>query len=184
MGSYLTWLFYLLLLEVARRMLLTLKTAFTGPMSKIPGPLIGKFSTIWPLTSAIKGNRMYAYPPMLKKYGDMVRVGRFRSRIDEVSSWELITNWKLLAAPNEIAVSGKAAIFKILYEEDMVKAPAYELFRIDKEVESLFDTRDKILHRQRVCIPFLLNFLVGWGLQNYYANCLLNRGDCILRASQ
>lgn len=70
-----TFLIYALVAEILRRSYFIFLTAFTGPLSKIPGPLIGKF-TAWPwLIQCITGNQMNIGPEYFRKYGDVVRVG-------------------------------------------------------------------------------------------------------------
>lgn len=76
MYSWATLLLYALAAELFRRCCLILLTAFTGPLSKIPGPLIGKF-TSWPwIIQCVKGNQMNLGPGLFEKYGDVVRVGK------------------------------------------------------------------------------------------------------------
>lgn len=49
--------------------------ALTGPLSKIPGPFLNRFSTIpWAIDN-LTGNSMNVAPKMFEKYGDVVRVG-------------------------------------------------------------------------------------------------------------
>jgi hypothetical protein len=75
MYSITTIIAYALAAEVLRRCCLIFLTAFTGPLSKIPGPMIGKF-TFWPwIIQCVKGNQMNIGPGLFKKYGDVVRVG-------------------------------------------------------------------------------------------------------------
>jgi hypothetical protein len=75
MYSITTILVYALAAEVLRRCCLIFLTAFTGPLSKIPGPMIGKFNP-WPwIIQCVKGNQMNIGPGLFTKYGDIVRVG-------------------------------------------------------------------------------------------------------------
>jgi hypothetical protein len=75
MYSISTLLIYALVAEVFRRCCVILLVAFTGPLSKIPGPMIGKF-TSWPwMIQCVKGNQMNIGPGLFKKYGNIVRVG-------------------------------------------------------------------------------------------------------------
>jgi hypothetical protein len=75
MYSISTLLIYALVAEGFRRCCVILLVAFTGPLSKIPGPMIGKF-TSWPwIIQCVKGNQMNIGPGLFKKYGDIVRVG-------------------------------------------------------------------------------------------------------------
>lgn len=54
------------------------------------------------------------------------------------------------SAPQLILLGGKDAIQKALVEDDLVKSPEYELFRINPGITSLFTERDKIAYRQKV----------------------------------
>jgi hypothetical protein len=75
MYGFTTIFIYALAAELCRRCCLILLAAFTGPLSKIPGPVIGKF-TSWPwLIQVIKGNQMNIGPGLFQKYGPVVRVG-------------------------------------------------------------------------------------------------------------
>jgi len=76
MYSIVTFLIYAVAAELFRRCCFIFLVAFTGPLSKIPGPVIGKF-TSWPwIIQCIKGNQMNVGPTLFKKYGDIVRVGK------------------------------------------------------------------------------------------------------------
>ena len=80
MYSYATLLFYLALAEVFRRCCIALIAAFTGPLSKVPGPFLMKLSS-WPwVMQSITGNQMNVAPKLFKKYGDTVRVGELRNQ--------------------------------------------------------------------------------------------------------
>jgi hypothetical protein len=75
MDSYVTLLFYLGLAELVRRCSIVILRAFTGPLSKIPGPVFMKFTTLpWDIHT-IKGDKMHVVPKLFKKYGDTIRVG-------------------------------------------------------------------------------------------------------------
>jgi hypothetical protein len=77
MYSCVALLFYLGLAELFRRCCMALIAAFTGPLSKVPGPFLMKLS-IWPwAVQTITGNQMNVAPKLFKKYGDTVRVGGF-----------------------------------------------------------------------------------------------------------
>jgi hypothetical protein len=69
--------FYLLLADLSRRCVLALIGAFTGPLSKVPGPLMNKLTPIPWLIDTISGNSMHVGPVLFKKYGDVVRVCKF-----------------------------------------------------------------------------------------------------------
>ncbi len=61
--------------ELFRRFVTLLIRAFTGPLAKIPGPLVGKFTTLPWLVNAIQGETMNTIPELFKKYGEVVRTG-------------------------------------------------------------------------------------------------------------
>lgn len=75
MYSYATILLCIVLAEVLRRCCRILLKAFTGPLSKIPGPWILKFGNLrWKLV-VIQGNQVNESPKLFAKYGDVVRIG-------------------------------------------------------------------------------------------------------------
>ena len=77
MYNYAIWISYLVLAEILRRCCLALVIGFTGPLSKIPGPFLMRFSLVpWMLESS-SGNLLVTVPKLFKTYGDCVRVGRF-----------------------------------------------------------------------------------------------------------
>ena len=141
-----TLLIYAVAAEVFRRSCLILLTAFTGPLSKIPGPMISKF-TSWPwVIQCIKGNQMNIGPELFKKYGDIVRVG------EDISS----ENRSVLTFPGpaDIMFADKASILKILIDEDFRKSRDYEAVREDPHVTNLITETDKVKYKQKVCRPF------------------------------
>jgi hypothetical protein len=61
--------------EVVRRCYLSIVCALTGPLSKIPGPFLNRFSGIpWAIQN-LTGNSINTTPKMFEKYGDVIRVG-------------------------------------------------------------------------------------------------------------
>jgi hypothetical protein len=62
--------------EIIRRCCMAFITAFTGPMSKIPGPLISKLTAAPWQYQCLRGNMMNITPAYFEKYGDIVRIGR------------------------------------------------------------------------------------------------------------
>ncbi|PMD33538.1 cytochrome P450 [Hyaloscypha variabilis F] len=145
-----TILLYALAAEIFRRCCLILLAAFTGPLSKIPGPMIGKF-TSWPwLIQCVKGNQMNIGPGLFQKYGDVVRVG-----------------------PADIMFRDKATITKILIDEDFRKSHDYETVREDPNVASLITETDKVKYKQkrRLLSP---GFSIGYlnGLEPLMHECL------------
>ncbi|KAL1933626.1 hypothetical protein VTP01DRAFT_7716 [Rhizomucor pusillus] len=101
--------------------------AFLGPLSSLPGPFIGKFFRIrkyyldHPLGTAWMKLRDYH-----KKYGRVVRLG-----------------------PNYISVSDKDMLKQILVKDDLTKGPNYDLLAAAGNTQTMFNTRDKVFHKQR-----------------------------------
>jgi hypothetical protein len=76
MNSYLIIVFYLGLGEGLRRCVSVVVTAFTGPLSKIPGPFVAKFTGLpWTIES-LRGKHMNTPAQLFQKYGEIVRVGK------------------------------------------------------------------------------------------------------------
>lgn len=75
MANYLWLLLYTVLAELARRLVLTIIHAYTGPLSKIPGPAINKLTPIFWRLRLASGDFYYELPKLFEKYGDTVRVG-------------------------------------------------------------------------------------------------------------
>jgi hypothetical protein len=76
MNSYISILLYLGLAELLRRFVSALILAFTGPLSKIPGPLLWKLTPLPWLYECLTGNMMNVAPGLFEEYGDVVRVGK------------------------------------------------------------------------------------------------------------
>jgi hypothetical protein len=79
MNAYLSILLYLGLAELLRRFISALILAFTGPLSRIPGPLLWKLTPLPWLYECLTGNMMNVAPGLFEKYGDVVRVGNYPS---------------------------------------------------------------------------------------------------------
>ncbi|KUJ06610.1 cytochrome P450 [Mollisia scopiformis] len=107
MNTYLSVLLCLAGAELLRRCYSVVICAFTGPLSKIPGPFLNKFTPIpWGIQN-LTGNSMNVAPKMFAKYGDVIRVG-----------------------PRDVMIAEKSGVQKILVDEDFVKAPVYEKRRL------------------------------------------------------
>jgi hypothetical protein len=85
MNSYVLILIYLGLAELLRRFVSALILAFTGPLSKIPGPLLWKLTPLPWLYECLTGNMMNVAPGLFEKYGDVVRVGKYLNWYREAS---------------------------------------------------------------------------------------------------
>ena len=57
----------------------------------------------------------------------------------------------MCTGPNEIMVASKAAIQKILVEDDFRKSPLYTLTQEDPHVSNLFTETDTKVYKQKVC---------------------------------
>ncbi|KAF7882809.1 uncharacterized protein EAF02_006172 [Botrytis sinoallii] len=107
--SYTIIILRIVALEIFRRTCISIYTAFFTPLSKVPGPLSLKLcGSIW-LYHTLRGETMNIAPKLFKQYGDVVRIG-----------------------PNEIMVSSKSAIQKIIVEDDFRKSPLYTLTQEDQ----------------------------------------------------
>ena len=62
-------------ISLLRRFISALLLAFTGPLSKIPGPLLWKLTPLPWLYECLTGNMMNVAPGLFEEYGDVVRVG-------------------------------------------------------------------------------------------------------------
>ncbi|TGO34982.1 hypothetical protein BHYA_0174g00060 [Botrytis hyacinthi] len=126
-------------LEILRRLCISIYTAFFTPLSKVPGPLSLKVcGSIW-LYHTLRGETMNIAPKLFKNYGDVVRIG-----------------------PNEIMVSSKSAIQKIVVEDDFRKSPLYTLTQEDQNVSNLFTETDTRVYKQKrrpLSAGFSISFL-------------------------
>jgi len=61
--------------EALRRCWMVFISAFTGPLSKIPGPFLNKITVLPWLYECVTGNMMNLTPGYFEKYGDIVRIG-------------------------------------------------------------------------------------------------------------
>ncbi|KAK6604994.1 p450 monooxygenase [Botrytis cinerea] len=121
--SYTIIVLCIVALEILRRICVSIYAAFFTPLSKVPGPLSLKLcGSIW-LYHTLRGETMNIAPKLFKKYGDVVRIG-----------------------PNEIMVSSKSAIQKIIVEDDFKKSPLYTLTQEDQ-------------HRRPLSAGFSISFL-------------------------
>jgi hypothetical protein len=75
MHSYLTLILYAALAEVFRRVVLVVLGAFSGPLSKIPGPFYAKFTNVPWIYQNISGNSMNVIAGHFEKYGPVIRMG-------------------------------------------------------------------------------------------------------------
>lgn len=76
MSAYVNFLLYLAIAELLRRCCKLLITAFTSPLSKVPGPLFMKLSILPWTVHSMRGTIISIAPRLFDKYGDAVRVGK------------------------------------------------------------------------------------------------------------
>jgi len=77
METYSTIFFALLFAEVLRRCYLVLLYAFTGPLSKVPGPFLSKFTKLPWAIELIKGTHLNTIGPLFEKYNtEILRIGK------------------------------------------------------------------------------------------------------------
>jgi hypothetical protein len=146
MNIYISILLYLGLAELLRRFVSTLILAFTGPLSKIPGPLLWKLTPLPWLYECLTGNMMNVAPGLFEKYGDVVRVGKLLNLKILLPSG-LMEGCK---APKDVLFANKAAVQQILVDDDLVKAPVYRTLQTDVKVTSLISERDKVAYKAKV----------------------------------
>jgi hypothetical protein len=77
MDNFLKIVVYLVSVELFRRLVMKLIGGFTGPLAKVPGPFLAKFTAIPWLINAAQGEQMNTGPELIKKYGDVVRAGEY-----------------------------------------------------------------------------------------------------------
>ncbi|KAK0099435.1 hypothetical protein ONS96_008459 [Cadophora gregata f. sp. sojae] len=126
MNTYVSLLLWFVAADLLRRLVLALKLAFTGPLSKIPGPKLWSVTSVPWMIENITGNSMNSIHSLFDKYGDVVRVG-----------------------PKDIQFRDKAAMQRILVEDDLIKSPIYEAIRPDSHITSLITETNKVAYRQK-----------------------------------
>ncbi|KAI8099826.1 cytochrome P450 [Halteromyces radiatus] len=100
--------------------------AYFGNLSGIPGPFYAKFFSIpRAFTDIPRGTSYRRMKALHEKYGTVVKIN-----------------------PTTIAVSDKDWIKEILVKDDLPKGPAYSSLQ-DDDGQTLFNTRDKVFHKQR-----------------------------------
>ncbi|RGP78931.1 hypothetical protein FLONG3_2836 [Fusarium longipes] len=141
--SYTTLALLAVGLELLRRVLKALILAFTGPLSKVPGPFWNKLSPLPWRIAFLKGTAPFLALDLHRKYGHVVRV-----------------------TPNLVLVSDPVYVHKILVEWDLHKSPLYEKYRQNPHIATLFTERDKAKYRIRASI------LRGKTLEPLMYNCV------------
>ncbi|PQE09240.1 hypothetical protein CJF32_00010693 [Rutstroemia sp. NJR-2017a WRK4] len=141
MLSYTSLILLFITAEILRRFCLSLYVAFTGPLAKVPGPLLWKLSKrIWHY-HMVRGTSITVSAKLFEKYGDCVRIG-----------------------PREVMFRSKDAIQQILVESDLKKAEDYKLLQEDPHVSNMFtetDTKRYKQMRRPLSAGFSISFLNG-----------------------
>ena len=88
-GGWKTWAAVAALLTYAA---IALWTALRPGLRSIPGPFIARFSRLYLLIQATKGNQHILYLNLHKKYGKMVRVGPNKVAISDPDMITVIYN--------------------------------------------------------------------------------------------
>ncbi|KUJ21456.1 putative cytochrome P450 pisatin demethylase [Mollisia scopiformis] len=96
----------------------TIYQAFFGPLSKLPGPLIAKFTNFWRIKNAASGNAPANFQDLHRKYGTVVRTG-----------------------PNHVSISDPAMIPSSFYDVFTPK-------NAGKSYPSIFTLQSQDAHRQ------------------------------------
>ncbi|PMD30788.1 cytochrome P450 [Hyaloscypha variabilis F] len=150
MDFYFKLALYAVSAELFRRFVTLLIGAFTGPLAKIPGPLVGKFTTLPWLVNTIQGETMNTIPELFKKYGEVVRTG-----------------------PKLVVFADKAGVRKMLLETDLPKSPIYDKMRIHQGNATLFTETDKAalkVSRRLLSAGFSIAYLNG--LEPHMRGCI------------
>ncbi|KAK4943609.1 hypothetical protein LTR10_016904 [Elasticomyces elasticus] len=71
------------------------------PLAKFPGPFFAKFTSIYPMMSMVKMNRIRWQHEMLEKYGSPVRVGTNELYFSDMKSWQDIYGQSSNPCPKE-----------------------------------------------------------------------------------
>ena len=165
MDFYLKLIVYALSAEVLRRFVLLLIGGFTGPLAKIPGPLVGKFTVIPWMIDAIQGEQMNKVPSLFETYGEIVRAGE--SLILTISAWKYTHS---IQGPKLVVFADKLGIRKMLLEADLPKSPIYDAMRVHRDNATLFTETDKAAFKVSVLRDHFQSMI--------FANLFTVRGGC------
>jgi hypothetical protein len=145
MYSYATIALFVVGAECLRRLCKILLNAYTGPLSKIPGPFWNKFTIVPWMLPVLSGDTPRVVPKLFEKYGDIVRI-----------------------APAGVMVTGPKAVMQVLGHDDFPKDPKYAYLREDPKISNLFNETDKAVYKIRVGLHSNLtcaNRLARWCTQ-------------------
>ncbi|PQE07519.1 cytochrome P450 protein [Rutstroemia sp. NJR-2017a BBW] len=161
MLSYTSLILLFITAEIIRRFCLSLYVAFTGPLAKVPGPLLWKLSKrIWHY-HMVRGTSITVSAKLFEKYGDCVRIGMYF--LSPVTIFSFKTNSRLIG-PREVMFRSKDAIQQILVECDLKKAEDYKLLQEDPHVSNMFTETDAKRYKQMrrpLSAGFSISFLNG-----------------------
>jgi len=104
----------------------TIYVAFFGPLSKIPGPFILKFTEMPDVIGNLRGRAHESRIAYHLKYGDVVRIG-----------------------PNTVSFGGADQVKQIMINLDLPKGTVYKLFRPAGGRVNLFSETDKAAAKVR-----------------------------------
>lgn len=125
---------------------MALIAGFTGPLSRVPGPVLMKLTRLPWILENLTGNVMNSVPKLFEKYGDVVRVSE-SVRHEEINQEALTHDF---IAPDAVLFASKDAAQKIVIEDDLLKSPEYEMILADPKITNLITERDRVLYRQKV----------------------------------
>ncbi|KAF4784846.1 cytochrome P450 [Colletotrichum scovillei] len=113
----------------------------TGPLAKIPGPWLNRFTALPWMVAVVRGKAFEQGINYNRKYGDIVRV-----------------------APDLVLVSDEKSVNQILVGMDLRKSVLYEKFSQNEDGVTLFTMRDRAQYRTRRRLfshGFAISYLKG-----------------------
>jgi len=116
MYSVTTLILTAIFVELFRRFCIILITAFTGPLSKIPGPFVGKFTSVPWIYQVIRGNQMNIGPKLFRKYGDVVRIGKYYAPRKKVVGGEVDEKKVRKISFLRIRLAFRRSLWKMIWE--------------------------------------------------------------------
>ncbi|KAK1510254.1 hypothetical protein CABS01_07926 [Colletotrichum abscissum] len=117
---------FLILAYGALKVLKALWNGLTGPLAKIPGPWLNRFTALPWMVAVVRGKAFEKGINYNRKYGDIVRV-----------------------APDLVLVSDEKSVHQILVGMDLRKSVLYEKFSQNEDGVTLFTMRDRAQYRTR-----------------------------------
>lgn len=175
---------------VVVKILVSIWSEWSSPLSKVPGPWLSKFTGALWVASVIRGTAFRKAFKYSQTYGPITRVGESASSLvpfltsprsffrptERHDSWPHV----FLAAPDHVIVSDRRSVHQVLVEFDLRKSKLYEKFRPSQEGDSLFTFLDKKLYRQRrrlLSHGFSISYLRG--LEPLMKKCVKSLEDVL-----